>query len=91
MEQKSSQMGCIAGMHGTLASDFEDIIWTYFLDEQWPGQMLWRRVLSLAALKETGWNNHRNCHQQELLEPVEYRAHALETLFMEGPGSCKLF
>lgn len=32
--------GRVAGMHGTLASDFEDIIWTYFLDEQWPGQML---------------------------------------------------
>lgn len=80
--KKSLQMNYLVRMHGALASDFEGVIWTYFLDEYWPGQMLWRRVLSLAALKETGWNNHRNDHKQELLKPVGCTAYSFERLFM---------
>lgn len=86
--KKSLQMGCLVGLHGALASDFEDTIWTYFLDEQWPGQMLQRSVLSLPALKETGWNDHRNYHRQGLLKPVECTAHTFVTLFMSGPADC---
>ena len=32
--QKPPQMGCLVGMHGVVAPEFEDIIWIYFLDEQ---------------------------------------------------------